>query len=421
MIVADLPENEFERVQLLNQYNIMDTAAEQCFDELVLLASRICEAPISIISLLDHDRSWFKSAYGTPRGEVERKYSICSHAILQPEVFVVEDTLADERFIDNPTLRGELNVRFYAGAPLKTSCGHHLGTLCILDSKPRTLNENQIETLRILAHQVVTQLELRRKNEEIQLANRKLTEINASKDKFFSIIAHDLRAPFHGILGFSEVLETEIETLDEQGIRDIAGYLRSTANATFKLLENLLQWAMSEGGTVVYRPREVDIDHIFQNICEILNAIARQKNIRVHCDAEHGLIGFVDINMLTSVLQNLTSNALKFTTSNGHIYLTARRQGEQVSISVRDTGIGMSKEALESFNNRQQIISQKGTDGEKGAGLGLLLCRQFIEKNQGTLTVKTAPNEGTEFTILIPAHDPRVVEHAVKEMSPMFY
>ncbi|MDR9778523.1 histidine kinase dimerization/phospho-acceptor domain-containing protein, partial [Rhizobium hidalgonense] len=131
----------------------------------------------------------------------------------------------------------------YAGAPLTSSSGHHLGTLCVLDTKARTISDEQLDALRILAHQVMAHLELRKSHQALEMNNEKLREINASKDKFFSIIAHDLRAPFHGILGFSEVLETEIEELDEKGIRDIAGYLRSTAHATFRLLENLLQWA----------------------------------------------------------------------------------------------------------------------------------------------------------------------------------
>ncbi len=280
MIEAKLPENELGRMHALNEYQILDTMAEQCLDDLVLLASKICEAPVSIISLIDESRSWFKSSYGVPRGEVERKYSICSHAILQQDIFIIEDTLLDERFHDNPTVKSDLGIRFYAGAPLKTYDGFNLGTLCVLDSKPRQLTSDQCQALAVLAAQVVQQFELRKSNFEIQQKNKELEYLNASKDKFFSIIAHDLRAPFHGILGFSDVLETEIETLDEQGIRDIAGYLRSTAQATFKLLENLLQWAMSEGGAIVYNPQSVNMAELMSDVCEILQAVAQKKVFR---------------------------------------------------------------------------------------------------------------------------------------------
>ena len=402
MIEAELPNNEVERMQVLQEYGILDTGEEACFNDLVQLAAKICGAPISIISLLDQDRSWFKSSYGLPRGQVERKLSICSHAILQPDVFVVEDTILDSRFIDNPIVSGDLNVRFYAGAPLTTYSGHHLGTLCVLDSKARTISDEQIDALRILANQVVIHLELRKSHQALEINNEKLREINASKDKFFSIIAHDLRAPFHGILGFSEVLETEIEDLDQKGIRDIASYLRSTAHATFRLLENLLQWAMTEGGALVHRPQDVQIEQVFQTIFEILGAVAQKKNIVLHSDVSPDLHCFVDINMMTSVLQNLCSNALKFTRNGGHVYLSAYQSGNEVFINVRDTGIGMTETQIQDFFTRQQPHSLKGTEGEKGTGLGLLLCRQFVEKNNGKMLITSKIDEGTTFTITLP-------------------
>ncbi len=402
MIEAELPSNELERVQVLKEYGIMDTDEEACFNDLVQLAARICGAPISIVSLLDEDRSWFKSSYGLPRGQVERKYSICSHAILKSEVFVVEDTSLDPRFMDNPIVSGDLKVRFYAGAPLITSTGHHLGTLCVLDSTARSITNEQIDSLRTLAHQVVAHLELRKSHQALELANERLREINASKDKFFSIIAHDLRAPFHGILGFSEVLETEIEELDQKGIQDIASYLRSTAHATFRLLENLLQWAMSEGGALVHRPQEVQVEQVFQIIFEVLGAMAQKKNIILHSDVSPEVHCFVDLNMMTSVLQNLCSNALKFTRNGGHVYLSAHQSGNEVHIKVRDTGIGMTESQIQDFFSRQQPRSIKGTDGEKGTGLGLLLCRQFVEKNNGKMVIESVMDEGTTFTITLP-------------------
>lgn len=405
MIEAELPSNEPERLRALHQYRIMDTEDEECFNDLVQLAANIFNVPVSIISLLDDHRSWFKAGHGVPAGgQVERKYSVCSHAILQSEVFIVEDTSLDERFADNPILCGDLNVRFYAGAPLKTSDGHLIGTLCVLDSKPRKLEPAQVDALRILAHQVVAHLELRKSHRAIEESNKKLREINANKDKFFSIIAHDLRAPFHGILGFSEVLETEIDDLDEKGIRDIAGYLRSTAHATFRLLENLLQWAMSEGGAIIYRPRDVQIEQVFQTVFEVLGAMAQRKNVALHNDADPRLTVHVDLNMMTSVLQNLTSNAIKFTRSGGHVYLSAQKVDNEIHISVRDTGIGMPEEQIREFFMRQQPRSSKGTDGEKGTGLGLLLCRQFVEKNNGRVIIESKLNEGTTFTIMIPCH-----------------
>lgn len=403
MIQAELPIEELERVHVLKRYEIMDTEEEACFDDLVKVASKLCNTPISLISLLDHEFNCFKSSIGLPGDTVKRQYNICGHAILQPDVFVVEDTTQDERYSQHPIVSGNLNVRFYAGVPLKSSAGHHLGTLCVLDFEPRVMEPDQIDVLKILAHQVVSQIELRQYQREMQLNNEKLKEINVSKDKMFSIIAHDLRAPFHGIMGFSEVLETEIETLDEKGIRDIAGYLRSTAHATFRLLENLLQWAMTEGDMMVYRPKQIYVEQVFQSVCDILGAVAQKKNIMVHCLANPSLSIQADINMMNSLLQNLMSNALKFTTNGGHIYLSAYEIDQQVYISVRDTGIGMTDEQIQNFLDRKPPKSYNGTDGEKGSGLGLILCRQFAERNNGVIKLESILDQGTTFTIILPS------------------
>lgn len=402
MIKAELPIDEIERVQVLKHYEV-NTEEESCFDDLVKVACKMCNTPMSGIILLEQQRSWFKSSFGLPHDKIKGKYNICSHAVLQPDVFIIEDVTQDERFVHHPIISADLNVQFYAGVPLKSSSGHYLGTLCVFDSKPRVMNHEQIEVLRILAHQVVSQIELRQYQRDMLLHNEKLKEINASKDKMFSIIAHDLRAPFHGILGFSEVLETEIETLDEKGIRDIAGYLRSTAQATFRLLENLLQWAMTEGDMMVYRPKQIVVEQVFQSVCHILGAVAQKKNIIVHCEAKPNLSIQADINMMNSLLQNLMSNALKFTANGGHVYLSAHEVDQQVYISVRDTGVGMTDKQIQNFLDRKPPKSYKGTDGEKGAGLGLILCRQFAERNNGTIKLESTLNKGTTFTIILPS------------------
>jgi len=161
MIPAPLPENESERLEALQRFEVLDTESEQKFDDLTLLARHICDAPIALISLVDAERQWFKSKIGLNTSQTPRAVSFCGHAILEEDVMVVPDAAADERFADNPMVTGAPGIRFYAGAPLLTSTGHALGTLCVLDRKPRELTEEQLEALRALARQVVAQLELR--------------------------------------------------------------------------------------------------------------------------------------------------------------------------------------------------------------------------------------------------------------------
>jgi hypothetical protein len=162
-----IPQVEKKRLNVLWQYEVLDTVPEAMFDDLTELAAGICEAPIALISLVDEKRQWFKSKIGTTVNETSRDVSFCSHAIKQPGLFIVPDAAKDERFANNPLVTSDPKIRFYAGAPLITPDGYALGTLCVIDKAPRELRPDQKQALRILARHVVSQLELRRRNREV--------------------------------------------------------------------------------------------------------------------------------------------------------------------------------------------------------------------------------------------------------------
>lgn len=178
MEVADIPEDEQQRLEALNSYHILDTETEKEFDDLVQLAADICETPIALISLVDPKRQWFKASVGLDAKETSRDIAFCSHAILQKDILEVEDTFLDSRFIDNPLVLDAPNIRFYAGAQLTTPEGFKLGTLCAISDKPKKLTDKQRSSLKIIASEVIARMELHKKLRQLESTQEQIQQQN---------------------------------------------------------------------------------------------------------------------------------------------------------------------------------------------------------------------------------------------------
>jgi len=311
MKIPPKPDNEKERLNALLAYDILDTEFETVYDELTQLASSICETPIALISLIDEKRQWFKSRVGLDARETNRDIAFCSHAILQKDdVLVVEDATKDERFADNPLVLKDPSIRFYAGAPLITPNGFALGTLCAIDTKPKTLTPTQEKALQILAKQVISQLELRLSFKKLQNYATELRKINAGKDRFFSIIAHDLKSPFNAMLGFADILTNDVHDLPPEQIKEISSDIYNTGKATLKLLDNLLQWSMLETVNLSWRPKKLYLYGVVEDVLNLLYGPASLKKITLVNDINSEMNVYGDLIMLESVLQNIVNNAI---------------------------------------------------------------------------------------------------------------
>lgn len=240
--------------------------------------------------------------------------------------------------------------------------------------------------------------------QKLQSYSNELKELNATKDKFFSIIAHDLKNPFNGILGFSNLLGDDYDQLDDEERKLFITQIKNSAITAYKLLENLLEWSRAQTGGLGWKPDNYDISNIVNETILLLKENANGKNIRLLSKIPFNTLIYADINMVKTVLRNFIQNAIKFTNKGGEIKITAKEEGKYTRISVKDNGIGISDEIMKKIFKIDQKIVSEGTDKEKGTGLGLILCKEFVERNGGQIFIKSEVGEGTEISFTLPTN-----------------
>jgi PAS domain S-box-containing protein len=245
-------------------------------------------------------------------------------------------------------------------------------------------------TMRKLAEQALAENEIR------------LRELNATKDKFFSIIAHDLKSPFNSILGFSDLLVEQIEEKDYEGIDKYAWIIQNSSQRAMDLLSNLLEWSRSQTGRMVYSPEYIEIGLLINEVTELLQDIAQQKSISILKNLPQKAIVFADKAMIGTILRNLTSNAIKFTNPGGEVLISVIEKPGKIELSVRDNGIGINKGAIDKLFRIDENISTLGTQNERGTGLGLILCKDFVEKHAGRIWVESEIGKGSTFFFTLP-------------------
>ena len=265
-------------------------------------------------------------------------------------------------------------------------------------SKQKTLIEHKNEELFQRNEEIHSQ------SEELIIKNKKLKELNATKDKFFSIIAHDLKNPFNTLLGFSELLLKNFKDYDQKQQFKFLNIINLSAKKNFNLLEKLLSWARSQTGSIDFLPEKINLITLLNEIISLKTETAESKDIILSTNIETDLCINADKNMLSTILRNLISNAIKFTPQNGEISINAKavNNSQYIQISVKDNGVGISEERQSKLFNTSESITTKDTENKTGTGLGLILCKEFTEKHGGKIWVESKKGKGSEFIFTIP-------------------
>lgn len=440
-----MPANEAERVKALHRYKILDTSPEKVYDNLTRLAAYICRTPVAVISFVDSHRLWFKSKTGIdlPITEIPRNVGcFCTHAIMLPDLFAVPNALDDERFVKSDLVASPLQVRFYAGAPLITPDGLSLGTLCVIDQKPRTgLTPEQTEALHILAYQVVTQLELRRNITSLEKAviervkaeteikelnqtlERRVTERTAqleektveltrvnldllrSRDEMETLTyttTHDLKTPVVSIHGIASILKEQYkDKLDEEGQRY---FTRLLDNVAFmgQLISDILEYikiSRHERLAETLEPGKIVNDVLSQFWDEIQR---RKIDLQVHIAPAQIIF---DKDQLTQVFFHLIGNALRFMGDQPRPAVTigSRRAEDGLVFFVKDNGIGIDPQYHEiifaPFHRLKEIETE-------GTGIGLALVQKIVQRAGGEVWLESKKGEGTTFFFRLPQGGP---------------
>ncbi|MDB5148500.1 MAG: sensor signal transduction histidine kinase, partial [Mucilaginibacter sp.] len=338
MIKPPIPENENERLEALISYNILDTLPENDFEEITFIASEICQTPISLISLIDRNRQWFKSNRGLNVTETSRDLAFCAHAILEPEeVLIVTDALSDDRFADNPLVQGQPDVVFYTGVPLVNPDGYALGTLCVIDNKPKELTSGQLIALKALAKQVVAQLELRKKVKELDLISAELVKSNEYLERFAVMAAHDIRNPLTSILLAGQILKDRFEEKPDEMANKFVDIINNSSQRLLAMLDKMLDYSKSHQ-ILSQNKEEADILYLLE---EAIKLIEVPDYFTLELPASVQIT--TSVVAFEQVVINLLSNAIRYNNKpRGLIKIEYSENSQFYIFTITDNGIGIS-------------------------------------------------------------------------------
>lgn len=398
MIIPPLPANEEFRIEALKSLNILDTEPEKEFDDITALAAYLCDTEIALITLIDSKRQWFKSRHGLTISETPREHSFCAHAILKPEKpFIINDARNDPRFKENPLTVKEKIVIFYAGIPLIDKDGFALGTLCVIDSKPKELNEKQLQSLTALAQQVVLLFELKRKNKDLEEIQDELKIRNKSLKEFARVISHDLKMPLANVITTCDLLKLKLDDQLDSETLEYFGYIKESSFSMSDYINDILNHYESDS-LVQNAPETFLLNNLLEEISDLLglkinNAIfLPTPNSAIQCNK----------SALKQIFFNLIGNSIKYNDKD-HIEIHIKNTEDDVFYYFRitDNGMGIPENMIHSIFELFTTVNGIDRNGNKGNGIGLSTVKKLVENLGGCIKVKSTLGIFTTFDFSI--------------------
>ncbi|NQW09089.1 MAG: GAF domain-containing sensor histidine kinase [Alphaproteobacteria bacterium] len=381
--------------------DVLDTPNDPDLDRLAQIAARVCGTPISLISLIDRDRLWFKANVGLVGvSETWRDHSFCDHAIHDDTVFEITDAAADPRFADSPHVTGAPHIRFYAGAPLILSSGHRVGVLCVIAPRAMALDKDQRATLEDLAALATWMMEARRASRqalaELTDATERAESSELAKADFLAHMSHELRTPLNAVIGFAGMLQHEIYGPLPHAYHDAAATIAESGTHLLSMINDLLDLGMLEEGALRLHVETVDLHDLITDAMRMLGTLAHTRGIRFEVAFLERPASTLDRRTIRQALINVIGHALKHGSDNGVVGLTvAQKPDGSGEITVRDDGAGMTEEqiarAFDPYQRRSLGRSLESRIARSDRGLGLGVARRFVELNGGQLSLAPAP------------------------------
>ncbi|MFD2518413.1 GAF domain-containing sensor histidine kinase [Salinimicrobium flavum] len=382
---------EEERLAVLQKYEILDTPPDGSFDRITRLAAQLFDVPVSIVSLVDSDRIWFKSKQGLEISEIPRDPGLCSSAIISNEIYIVEDARKDPRTLANPLVAGEFGLQFYSGVPLRTREGFNLGTLCIIDREPREISASEKDILKTLGELVMNQIEL-------QIEARKAVRHH---HKILNTTAHDLKNPVAIMPLLADLIMDNKH--NPAAIDDISKQIKDAGRRMAKTINDLLETAMEESGEIHLRLKAFDLSKLLKGVVESNRALARKKDQKIRFETKTTCKVYADHRRLTEVFYNIVNNAVKFSLPQTEVRVSLFEKEGMAVVRIEDEGPGLTKDDLNNLFRRFTSLSARPTGGETSSGLGLSIAREIVEAHDGQIYAESEGSEkGTCFTIQLP-------------------